>query len=187
MQRVLQSLIVVLCFSINTHLYANATNKATKQLNVSQSYKCQEKENNIIYCLDESGKPLTGKRELKNADGNWISIENFRKGHRNGLCTYFDKDGNYQERVYYKQGIKNGMDKIYYPNRSINVLANYKDGLLDGRIDVYYPNGKLKGRFTYSRGTLLNGTCVNARGKKSSLLNDAISSNSENTLYECGE
>ena len=79
------------------------------------------------------------------------------------------------------------MDKIYYPNRSINVLANYKDGLLDGRIDVYYPNGKLKGRFTYSRGTLLNGTCVNARGKKSSLLNDAISSNSENTLYECGE
>ena len=179
-------LILIMLCAAKGNIWAK-TPDSPKRIEKNPQYQCQNKGDDVIYCLDADGRPLTGKWEKIGENGIKISIENFRKGYRNGLCTYFDKYGNYKERVYYKEGLKNGMDKIYFRNRTINILANYKDGLLDGRQDVYFDDGKLNGRFTYKNGELLRGMCADKKGSKTNLTNQQIKDSSYNSMYVCGE
>lgn len=176
--------ILLMCFiyifaAIST---ANAVLKAASEV---VNYSCSSKEDNRIFCVDEDGKPLTGKIKKRSGD-KYTSIENYLKGYRNGLVTIFNNEGGLLERVYYKQGIKNGMDKIYYPNRSIWILANYNNGLLNGRVDVYDSKGKLMGRMHYNKGILDSGYCRNNQNQKTDLTINEIKSWQFNLLYNCG-
>lgn len=148
-------------------------------------YECKTDENNLVFCLDENNKPLTGKRTLRTSSGLYSSIENFKNGRLNGLSTYFNSSGDKQERVYFKDGLRNGMYKYYYANRTIKILTNYKDGLLDGKLDVYYPDGSLVGRMTYKGGKLLRGFCQKDN-KKQVFTIEMIQSYPENKINDCG-
>lgn len=150
------------------------------------NYSCAQQENEVTYCLDSKGKPLSGKVEQIRDDGTPQSIENYSKGYLNGLVTYFDADGKQQERLYYNNGIKNGMYKKYYPNRTIQILANYKKGLLDGRVDLYSDAGKLKGRMYYKNGYLERGYCE-SNGQKQNFSAQKITEQQFNTLVQCGD
>lgn len=149
------------------------------------SYNCLKEENDVKYCIDGNRKPLEGKVALKGDSGNYVSIENYKKGHLTGLCSFFYPNGNPKLRLYYKDGQKNGMYKSYYQNRSISVSANYKDNKLDGMLDLYLEDGKLAGRLRYKNGKLEKGFC-NTKGKKENLKPALIKSVTENKIYTCG-
>ena len=149
------------------------------------SYNCMQEENHVKYCVDANRKPLEGKVALKGADGNYISIDNYKKGHLTGLSSLFYPNGNPKVRLYYKEGRKNGMYKSYYPGRNIEVSANYKDGKLDGMLDLYLVDGTLAGRMRYQNGKLEKGFC-NTNGKKENLKPAMLKSLPENQIYTCG-
>ena len=139
----------------------------------------------MLFCIDERGKPYTGKRTIKQSENKYLSIENFKNGYKDGLCTYFDKKGQRRERSYYKQGIKHGMHKIYYSDNKIKVRANYKDGELDGVSDIYELDGSLLGSVKYKRGHLEKGFC-RKNGKKEEFKRETINSYPYNSLVSCG-
>ena len=147
-------------------------------------YNCQE-DNDIKFCVDADNKPVDGKIAQYDDLGTTISIENFKNGYLNGLCSYFYPDGNPKERLYYKDGKKNGMYKYYYPERNIKISANYKNGLLDGQLDVYLPNNSLHGRMKYRRGYLEKGYCKE-NGKKVDFSKDFLKSYPLNVINTCG-
>ena len=151
----------------------------------SISYRCTQDVSDRSFCTDMNGKPLSGKIAEKLGSSQYLKIENYKKGYRDGLCTYYDEHGVLKERTYYKSGIKNGMSKLYYETNNIKVLANYKDGLLDGIIDIYTSKGKLFGRLRYKKGVLEKGMCY-PNGKKENIKNDVIKNNPFNTIYSCG-
>lgn len=151
-----------------------------------EDYACEEQEDNRVYCYyEQSRKPVTGKIK-KRQDGYYTSIENFSRGYRDGLNTFFDEDGYVRERVYYKQGLKNGIDKIYYENRTIKSIAEYNDGILEGQVDVYTEDGKLLGRMRYRKGKLERGYCVNSQGKREKFSDEFMKGQQENQIVTCG-
>lgn len=159
---------------------------AAKNTTNAQSYQCEERENEVIYCLNEEGKPLTDKWYRYASNGQRSSIENFKNGYRDGLCTFFDKSGYVSERMYYKRGLKNGMYKKYYANRTKQIETNYDEGLLDGRLDLYYLNGQLRGRMTYKKGKLQRGYCVDTEGNKVRFNSQEIAKYQDNNINMCG-
>ena len=148
------------------------------------SYNCLKENDGIKYCLDANRKPLEGKIALKNSDGNYVSIENYKKGYLTGLCSFFYPNGNPKLRLYYKEGRKNGMYKSYYQRRGIEVSANYKNNKLDGMLDLYLVDGKLYGRMRYKNGKLEKGFC-NKNGKKENIKPATLRSFPENQIYNC--
>lgn len=150
----------------------------------SIDYECSEVEGKL-FCLDEKGKPLTGKWEKYDLHGNRTSIENFKNGYFDGLCSYF-ADGRIAERQYYKQGVRNGQYKKFYLNRTFQITAEYSNGLLDGKIDLMYPNGKLHGRMTYKAGKLKRGYCIDEDGKKTDFSEEIIAQYQNNKINMCG-
>lgn len=149
------------------------------------SFNCLKEENDVKYCIDGKRKPLEGKIALKGSDGDYISIENYKKGHLTGLCSFYYPNGNPKLRLYYKDGRKNGMYKLYYPGRGIEVSANYKDNKLDGMLDLYLVDGTLAGRMRYKNGKLEKGFC-NKNGKKENFKPAMLKSLPENQIYSCG-
>ena len=147
--------------------------------------KCGSDGNGMLYCLDDKNKPFTGKKNVQLNENRFKSVENFRNGYLDGLCTYFDDRGQRAERAYYKEGIKHGMYKLYYSDNHIKVLANYKDGLLDGMADVYLEDSTLWGRMKYKKGYLEKGYCKK-NGKKENFSNEYIKSYPYNTINSCG-
>lgn len=151
-----------------------------------EGYACEEQADKRVYCYyEKSRKPVTGKIK-KRQEGYYSSIENFSKGYRDGLNTFFDGDGYVRERVYYKQGLKNGIDKIYYENRTIKSIAEYNEGILEGQVDVYSEDGKLLGRMKYKRGKLEHGYCINSQGKREKFSLEFMKKQQENQLVTCG-
>lgn len=174
----------VLCFVILS-LNVMALQAYAKASDEVENYTCSEKEDHRIYCVyQDTNKPVSGKIKRHNGD-NYASIENFSKGYRDGLNSFFDTDGNIKERSYYKQGVKNGIEKIYYSNRSIRSTANYKNGLLHGNADIYTEDGKLLGRMRYSYGKLARGYCRKNK-EKEDFSPEFIKNHNENELVTCG-
>lgn len=151
----------------------------------SKNYRCHTEPDDRIFCLDEKERPLSGKR-TREVNGHYVSIENYIKGYRDGLSTFFDENGKQIERVYFKQGIKNGMDKIYYPTGGVKISAQYKNGLLNGKVDVYDDRGKLLGRMRYKNGILYKGSCRNQNGKDENFTPEFIAAQPENQVVTCG-
>lgn len=147
-------------------------------------YNCQENDG-IKYCVDTDNKPVDGKIAQYDALDRPTSIENFKKGYLNGLCSYFYQDGTPRERLYYKDGKRNGMYKFYYPERNIQISANYKNGMLDGQLDVYLPNNTLYGRMRYKNGYLEKGFCKEG-GKKVDFNKEFLKSYPQNVINTCG-
>lgn len=162
----------------------NAVKIDNASLEIPVSYSCSKK-GEIEYCIDEQSKPLKGKYAQKISEGNYASIENFNRGYRNGLCTYFDNAGRRKLRIYYKNGLPNGMCKYYYQNRGIKISANYKDGLLDGYLEVYLIDGRLYGRMRYKKGKLEKGFCMK-NDKKETFDSKMLKSFPENQINSCG-
>lgn len=150
-----------------------------------ENLNCYTKGDGLMFCVDEKGKPYTGRRTVMQSETKYLSIENYRNGYKDGLCTYFDEIGQRRERSYYKQGIKNGTHKIYYSDNNIKILANYKDGEIDGMSDVYSPEGELLGRIKYKKGYMVKGFCKN-NGKKEEFKRETLDSHPYNTLESCG-
>ena len=150
-----------------------------------ENLNCNTDSNGLLYCLDEKGKPYTGKRTVRQPENKDLSIENFKNGYKDGLCTYFDDKGQRRERSYYKQGIKHGMHKIYYSNNKIKVRANYTNGEIDGISDVYTLDGKLMGRMKYKKGYLVKGYCKYGN-KKEEFSRGMLDSYPYNTIESCG-
>lgn len=150
-----------------------------------KNYQCRHESDGLIFCLNEKGKPLNGKR-IRELNGHYISIENYVKGYRDGLTTFFDEKGKELERAYFKQGIKNGIDKIYYSTGGIKISAHYKDGLLHGQVDIYDDQGKLLGRMRYKNGMLEKGSCKNQDGKQENFTPEFIAAQPENYIIICG-
>lgn len=148
------------------------------------SYVCTEKSEDIRFCLGENDKPLDGKVAEEDGSGGYASIENYKNGYRDGLCTYF-KEGDLSERTYYKSGVKNGMSKLYYSRNIVKISATYKDGKLDGIADVYLPDGSLAGRMKYKKGVLVSGYCK-TDGQKKNFSYGMLKNYPENTLNGCG-
>ena len=159
---------------------------SAKNIVPSRDYECTEQEDEVIYCLDEKGKPLTDKWYKYWENGQLSSIENFKSGYRDGLNTFFDEDGRVFERMYYKKGLKNGMYKKYYVNRTKQIQGNYEDGLLEGKLELYYLDGKLRGRMTYKRGKLQRGYCVDIDGNRVRFNNEEIGKYQNNEINMCG-
>jgi len=151
----------------------------------SISYTCVQDSNDLTFCTDMNGKPLNGKIAEKISSTEYLKIENYKKGYRDGLCTYYNENGVLKERTYYKSGVKNGMSKLYYSHNNIQALANYKNGLLDGIVDIYTAQGKLLGRLRYKKGVLEKGTCY-PNGKKENIKRDIIKNIEPNQIYGCG-
>lgn len=160
-------------------------NEDQSLINTPGNLKCISGNDDMLYCVDEKDKPFTGRKTVQFNENRFKSIENFKNGYRDGLCTYFDKFGQRHERAYYKQGIKNGMYKLYHSDNHIKVIATYKDGLLDSTSDIYLSDGTLWGRMRYKRGYLEKGFCQK-NGKKENLSYEAIKAHPFNTLNSCG-
>ncbi len=154
-------------------------------INTPGNLKCISGNDDMLYCVDEKDKPFTGRKTVQFNENRFKSIENFKNGYRDGLCTYFDKFGQRHERAYYKQGIKNGMYKLYHSDNHIKVIATYKDGLLDSTSDIYLSDGTLWGRMRYKRGYLEKGFCQK-NGKKENLSYEALKAQPFNTINSCG-
>lgn len=150
-----------------------------------ENVKCYKNAEAMLFCIDERGKPYTGKRTVKQSENKYFSIENFKSGYKDGLCTYFDEKGQRRERSYYKLGVKNGMHKIYYSDNKIKIRANYKDGELDGVSDIYDLDGSLRGSVKYKRGRLEKGFC-RENGKKEEFKRETINSHPYNSIVSCG-
>ena len=89
-------------------------------------------QDNLQYCVDEDGKPITCKVAIKGENGMTKSLENLTNGYRNGLQTEFDETGALFRRAYYDMGVLNGQYKLYHKNRQLKIFANNKDGVLHG-------------------------------------------------------
>ena len=149
-----------------------------------QEYLCKEIDKKT-YCEDTKHSPLTGKLRTYYTNDKPKSIENYKRGFRDGLTTFFDSKGNKQERLYYNHGIKNGTDKIYYPNRNIKFSANYDNGLLNSLFEVYNLEGDLLGRMKYKQGVLLKGYCIENKKKKNISITE-LKEHKFNEMFTCG-
>lgn len=166
-------------------LFGGLQNASAGKTNESQNYQCKHEADGRVFCLDEKGKPLTGKK-TRGTDGRYISIESYAKGYRDGLTTFFDEDGKQHERVYFKQGLKNGMDKIYYATGGVKINAQYKNGVLHGQVEAYNDRGKLLGRMRYKNGMLERGFCKNEDGKNENFTPQFIAAQPQNQIVTCG-
>lgn len=160
--------------------------KGENLINSPENVKCEKYENDMVFCIDGENKPYTGRRTVQKEDNTYVSIENFKDGYKDGLCTYFNDKGQRKERSYYKQGMRNGTHKIYYSDNNIKVLTNYKDGLLDGMADVYLPDGTLGGRMKYKNGYLEKGYCKKNNNKKENFDYNMLQAFPYNTINDCG-
>lgn len=166
-------------------LFGGLQNASAKKSDEPQNYKCSHEAGGIVFCLDEKGKPLTGKK-TRTANGQYASIESYVKGYRDGLTTFFDENGKQSERVYFKQGIKNGMDKTYYPSGGVRVSSQYKNGLLHGQVEIYNDRGKLIGKMRYKNGMLEKGSCKNQDGREERFSAEFIAAQPQNQIVNCG-
>ena len=146
---------------------------------------CQEDENKILFCVDGEGKPLNGKQVSFGPGGHYASVEYFRNGYYNGLCTYYNDEGKKKESIFYRMGVKSGEYKAYYKTEGIAIWANYKSGLLNGNVDITNPSGRLLGRMNYKNGVLDKGFCTR-NGKRETFSDEMIKSYPFNTLNNCG-
>ena len=145
-------------------------------------------ENNIQFCVDENGEPITGKVALKYENGNTKSLENLKNGYRNGLVTEFGKDGSLVSRSYYKMGVENGEYKLYHKNRQLKLTASKKEGILHGVSEIYDDEGNLVGKITYNKGRVKNGFCrQSAKSKRVRLTFFEIQNLPDNFLVLCGQ
>ena len=145
-------------------------------------------ENDIQFCTDENGDPVTGKITMKYVNGNTRSLENLRKGYRNGLVTEFAEDGALLRRAYYKMGVENGEYKLYHKNRQLKLTAVKKEGILNGGSEIYDYEGNLIGKITYSNGRVKSGFCKqSAKSKKNRLTFFEIQNMPDNFLVLCGQ
>ena len=151
------------------------------------NFECQNI-NELKYCVDENGVPLTGKVEVRNPSNPTIlqSQENFKNGYQNGSSIYYNAQGIRYERRQYKMGIHNGMSKRYYPNGQLKILATYRDGLLDGMVEVYDEDKKQIGKMEYKKGKLYRGYCKDSKGSKYNLKKSDMEPYQDNQLYTCG-
>lgn len=143
---------------------------------------------NLQYCTDEKGNPITGKVAIKYENGYTKSLENLKNGYRNGLQTEFAEDGTLFSRTYYNMGVLNGQYKLYHKNRQLKIFANNKDGVLHGNSEIYDEEGNLIGKITYNKGRVKNGYCrQNAKAKKTKLTFFEIQNFPDNYLITCGQ
>ena len=145
-------------------------------------------QDNLQYCTDDKGHPITGKIALKYEDGRTKSLENLKNGYRNGLQTEFAEDGKLISRTYYNMGVPNGQYKLYHKNRQLKIFANNKEGVLHGTSEIYDDEGNLIGKITYNKGRVKNGYCrQNAKSKKNKLTFFEIQNLPDNYLITCGQ
>ncbi len=152
-----------------------------------KTVNCQT-ENNLQFCTDGDGKPITGKVAIKGENGITKSLENLKNGYRNGLQTEFDESGALVSRIYYNMGVMNGQYKLYHNNRQLKLLANMKEGVLHGNSEIYDKEGKLIGKILYNKGRVKNGYCrKDAKSKKEKLTFFEIQNYPDNYLVTCGQ
>ena len=145
-------------------------------------------QDNLQYCTDEKGEPITGKVAIKYESGRTKSLENLKNGYRNGLQTEFAEDGTLVSRIYYDMGIMNGQYKLYHKNRQLKVFANNKDGIFHGNSEIYDDEGNLVGKILYNKGRVKSGYCrQNAKAKKTKLTFFEIQNLPDNYLVTCGQ
>lgn len=145
-------------------------------------------QDNLQYCTDDKGEPITGKVALQYENGRTKSLENLKNGYRNGLQTEFAEDGSLVSRTYYNMGVLNGQYKLYHKNRQLKIFANNKDGVLHGNSEIYDDEGNLIGKITYNKGRVKSGYCrQNAKAKKTRLTFFEIQNLPDNYLITCGQ
>ena len=145
-------------------------------------------QDDLQFCTDEKGEPITGKVAIKGENGITKSLENLKNGYRNGLQTEFDDDGSLKSRTYYDMGVLNGQYKLYHKNRQLKVFANNKEGKFHGNSEIYDEEGNLIGKILYNKGRVKSGYCRrNAKAKKDKLTFFEIQNMPENYLITCGQ
>ena len=145
-------------------------------------------QDNLQYCVDENGKPITGKVAIKDENGMTKSLENLKNGYRNGLQTEYDEKGALFRRAYYDMGVLNGQYKLYHKNRQLKIFANNKDGVLHGSSEIYDDQGNLIGKILYNKGRVKSGYCrKDAKAKKTKLTFFEIQNFPDNYLITCGQ
>ena len=145
-------------------------------------------EDNLQFCVNEKGEPITGKVSIKYENGRTKSLENLKNGYRNGLVTEFDEDGSLKKRSYYKMGVENGDYKLYHKNRQLKLIANKKEGILHGNSEIYDEEGNLIGKISYNKGRVKNGFCrKSAKSRKERLTFFEIQNLPDNFLVTCGQ
>lgn len=174
----MKKFIIVLLLSFCASYTASAKNKVVN---------CST-ENDLQYCVDEEGKPITGKVAIKYENGKTKTLENLKNGYRNGLLTQFDEDGNLVSRTYYDMGVLNGQYKLYHPNRQLKLFATNKDGVFHGNSEIYDEKGNLVGKITYNKGRVKSGYCKSSeKDKKNRLTFFEIQNFPDNYLVTCGQ
>lgn len=170
--------------TLSFFLFCSLGNYAAAASDKYVDFSCQPQEDGRIYCVNESGEPLSGKVARYNADGIVASIENYNKGYLSGLSTYFNAEGKRTKRLYYDRGVINGMYREYHANQTIKVAANYKKGIIDGRVEYYTEDGKLAGRINYKKGYLESGYCGSGKNRQN-LSPEKIAKQKFNTFVSC--
>ncbi len=106
------------------------------------------------------------------------SEENYRKGKKEGLSTYWHKNGNKQMECNYTDGKLNGIMKRWYYNGNQERIDNYMDDLLEGNSKTFYQTGTIESDVNYKKG-LLDGSYI--VGIK---IGEALFTNGDGKQYE---
>lgn len=154
---------------------------AKEKIIQENSYSCSTQDE-IEFCIDAENKPLSGKLEQLDKDGNVILRSYYKNGYKEGITTEYN-EGKIFRKSYYKKGLKNGEDKEFFKNNIINISANYKDGMLSGSVERYNEEGDLIGRFRYKDGYLVKGFCQFKKGKNK--IKQEITGSAYNQIINC--
>lgn len=117
--------------------YANLYHQFTGKL-MAQGKYVQEKKDSTWKYFDENGRLL--------------SLENFKKGLKNGKAFVYMDNGEIAEECEYRDDKKHGSYRQYYLDKKLKCEGKYEVGEKQGKFTWYYPEGKI-----YQVGNYVNG------------------------------
>lgn len=157
-------------YNANPHIYS------------PNAYVCHLK-NDLNYCTDSLGKPLTG-RIVQNYTQS-IAYENYKKGYLEGETYIYTTEGTLLQVTNYAKGLKHGKETVYFGNGKVHYIAYYSKGLLNGDVKQYDISGTLLGEMRYRKGHYTYRYCRN--DTQNDLMRDRIKANEKNELILCAD
>ena len=153
-------------YNSNPHIYS------------PKAYGCTTLKNDIRYCTDNTGKPLTGRIVQDYTES--IAYENYKKGYLEGETYIYTPEGTLLQVTNYSKGLKNGKETVYFGNGKVHYTAHYSKGLLNGEVRQYDISGTYLGEMRYKNGHYTYRYCRN--DTQNDFLRERIRANEKNEL-----
>ncbi len=89
-------------------------------------------------------RKFTGQKTTYHENGSPLSVVNYKKDKKDGMCYNYYENGGKHLEVFYRKNKKDGIFKWYYTDGSLYQERNYKNNELHGEYKEFYKSGKLK-------------------------------------------